>query len=477
MEQNSKINFISWNVRGLNERNKRLAVRQTVLLEKPDAICFQETKLRSMNDKLIKEISGCRLSEFRVLDAVETRGGILIAWRNSLFSCQQHTALRYTLTVTLKDKRTGMEFMITGVYGPSASIARETFFQELLDIRPQTSIPWLLCGDFNVTLLPQDRNTASAQWRGPILFADLISQLGLINLNLHGRNYTWSNARADPSMARLDRFLISTEWNALFPNSLQKSLPNTSSDHCPVLYTANTNFRVSRLFRFENCWLRSRDFVSFVRGELQDMSISETPNELHEKFSLLQRKINTWTKEKGGNIKCQIQVCRDFLGWFDKVQEIRQTTELENVVRALLKKRYTDLSVQEEDIWKQRAKVKWELQGDRNTNYFHAVASGFKRGNQINQIEVNGQLHSDQKIKAGTFFEFYSQLMGTDSPPTPHINWQSLYETTHDLSEMENPISEQEIIDVLQSWPNNKSPGPEGFTGEFYKTFQDLLTP
>jgi hypothetical protein len=75
------------------------------------------------------------------------------------------------------------------------------------------------------------------------------------------------------------------------------------------------------------------------------MSISETPNELHEKFSLLQRKINTRTKEKGGNIKCQIQVCRDFLGWFDKVQDIRQTIELEKVVRALLKKRDTDLSV------------------------------------------------------------------------------------------------------------------------------------
>jgi hypothetical protein len=42
---------------------------------------------------------------------------------------------------------------------------------------------------------------------------------------------------------------------------------------------------------------------------------------------------------------------------------------------------------------------------------------------------------------------------------------------------MENLISEQEITDVLQSWPNNKSPGPEKFTGEFYKNFQDLLVP
>lgn len=39
MNYNIKLNMLTWNVRGLNERNKRIAVRQTILLEKPDILC------------------------------------------------------------------------------------------------------------------------------------------------------------------------------------------------------------------------------------------------------------------------------------------------------------------------------------------------------------------------------------------------------------------------------------------------------
>ena len=39
------------------------------------------------------------------------------------------------------------------------------------------------------------------------------------------------------------------------------------------------------------------------------------------------------------------------------------------------------------------------------------------------------------------------------------------------------PISEQECHAALNATSNNKSPGPDGFTAEFYKTFWDDLKP
>jgi hypothetical protein len=56
-------------------------------------------------------------------------------------------------------------------------------------------------------------------------FLDFIIEQGLMDITPQGGNFTWSNNRDFPSWSRIDRFLISPEWEAHFPNVVQSRLP------------------------------------------------------------------------------------------------------------------------------------------------------------------------------------------------------------------------------------------------------------
>ena len=58
----------------------------------------------------------------------------------------------------------------------------------------------------------------------------------------------------------------------------------------------------------------------------------------------------------------------------------------------------------------------------------------------------------------------------TDSQKSPIFHQE-------DIEIMDNPIISSEIEAVIKNLPKNKSPGPDGFTGEFYQTFRKELMP
>uniref|UniRef100_A0A2N9H4G3 Reverse transcriptase domain-containing protein n=1 Tax=Fagus sylvatica TaxID=28930 RepID=A0A2N9H4G3_FAGSY len=125
----------------------------------------------------------------------------------------------------------GFEWVGTGVYGLTRDDIRAGLWDELRDVRLQWPIPWCVFGDFNMVRY------------------------------LRG-SYTWCNRAATPSMFRIDRILVSTEWEEQYPDVVQKLLPKPISDHNPILLEAGGMAKGKSSFKFENMWLKAPSFVN-----------------------------------------------------------------------------------------------------------------------------------------------------------------------------------------------------------------------
>lgn len=76
--------LVCWNVRGLNNPAKRKAVKEFLATTKINIVCLQETKMDVIDNFVVMQCLGPSFDGFAYLPAVETRGGILLAWDSSV---------------------------------------------------------------------------------------------------------------------------------------------------------------------------------------------------------------------------------------------------------------------------------------------------------------------------------------------------------------------------------------------------------
>jgi hypothetical protein len=96
------------------------------------------------------------------------------------------------------------------------------------------------------------------------LFNSIIDVHDLIELDLSGRHFTWSNNRNPPTFKKLDRFLVSPDWDLHYNNLNVTGLSRSFSDHVPLCLKTDYISPARRDFRYELCWRLRPEFKSLV---------------------------------------------------------------------------------------------------------------------------------------------------------------------------------------------------------------------
>ena len=102
---------------------------------------------------------------------------------------------------------------------------------------------------------------------------------------------------------------------------------------------------------------------------------------------------------------------------------------------------------------------------------------------QINRVrnekrEVTTDTEEIQRIMRGYYKQLYASKMDNLEEMDKFLEKHNLLRLNQEETENINrPVRSTEIETVIKNLPANKSPGPDGFTGEFYQTFREELTP
>lgn len=108
--------ILSWNVRGLNDHKKRTIIKGCINRWKPSVICIQETKMESINEKIIGSIWKADNIDWKYLPAKGSAGGILIMWRNDRVNCHGIIPGEITLSCLFSNLSNEDFWFFSGVY-------------------------------------------------------------------------------------------------------------------------------------------------------------------------------------------------------------------------------------------------------------------------------------------------------------------------------------------------------------------------
>ncbi|CAL9020270.1 unnamed protein product [Prunus brigantina] len=128
----------------------------------------------------------------------------------------------------------------------------------------------------------------------------------------------------------------------------------------------------------------------------------------------------------------------------------------------------------EEEYWKLKSRVQWLSEGDKNTKFFHSKVLVRRRMNRVLGLEDPGGLWHGEATDIRRIVESYFQDLFSSGNPRgvdEILGCVRATVTPQDNMSLGKAILEDEVLAAVKQLDPIKSPGPDGFTGNFYQKF------
>ena len=485
----------SLNVNGIQDSLKRKDVFDYLRQLKYSIYFLQETHIKETSENFIRSAWGYNAW---VAGCDTNKNGVAILFNNN-FDYKVHNVRRdkngqyIVMDIELLEKR----LTLVNLYGPSSGDLPMFFDKIREEVEEIGNHYVILGGDWNVVLdMKTDaRNykSVSNHPRSRENIRNLIDKLELVDVwrDIHPekRKYTWRRFNT-MKQARLDYFLISEELLGIINGA--KIETGYRSDHSLISVDLKKDKTVKRkpFWKFNNSLLRDQHYIAEVKKVIQEIKKQYVnPEDLNNIDDIpntdLKLKINDQLFFEV--LLLEIRGKTISYATFKKKEEILKEKKLLETINNIETELTTDnitalekAKIELQEIRTKRiegmairSKAKWIAEGEKVSKYFCNLENRNFVNRSMNYIEKeDGEILYDQNKILEEVQQFYATLYTHKNVEDVDLSIIDIPKLSQEDSKMiEGNITETEAIEALPLMKNDKSPGSDGFTTEFFKVF------
>ena len=486
-EQMQNISFLSLNVRGIRDRLKRSKIFSWINHQKSDIVMLQETFLTSDLEIVIKTEHDfyCFFNH----GTNHSKGVATFIRKKKFVEPLEHFVHFNGRAVAVRLIYNECTYFILNVYAPTKRNEKEQFFVKLSKwLKKLTTANdfLILGGDWNcVQDASLDTRGMTTGYKQVIQFKKLIQRFHLLDawrkFFPFRKQYTWRQLRMSV-FSRLDYWLIS---DVLLPYVQSTDIkPISICDHCAITikFSTRTPLRGSGVWKLNNSLLKDDEYKEKIKNIIRKFKLENAHMNAQVKWDMCKTKVKEFTIKysKHQQIK-RNKTFKQLQDEFEKVsKETDENSSEENIKHyEKIKKEIDKFMTYNSKGAFIRSRQKWLEHGEKSSKYFLQIEKRNGKKKCIDCIKKNGKFIRNQENILVEITNYYKDLYSEKNNVNTYereVYLESLEFPTLSEEEAilcEGLITEEECRNAIFSMKNNKSPGSDGLSSEFYKCFWD----